>query len=434
MKGPSEASASAVRSAAIEAEASATARDRAQRAHWQFGVEHRLHPLSERTLTAAETERRIRPVLARVPITRVSDLTPLDPSGLPVFVAVTPLARDLTTHAGKGMDAASARLSAIMEAIERVSAESVAPERCVRASYVALAGQRAVDPRLFDLPHDTTYQPERTLLWVDSYDLSQCEPALLPLDLVVSPPCGGLLHDVDTNGLASGNTLLEAVVHALCELVERDSLAQLEFSARFGDPAAAEARMQPLELASLPASVRALVDPLASAGLSLSLRRLQSEIELPVFRADLVDPRYPSRAGDGAQFFAGFGCHPNAELALLRAATEAVQSRLGLIHGARDSLGSFATSMQVSPSTPGGTRAPSSFGEVPSGVFATLNEDLEFALGALRRAGFGRVLVTDLTRPDWEVPVVRVRVPGLSSFFVNRRRIDRRCLRHLLPG
>ena len=37
-------------------------------------------------------------ILNRVPITRLTDITPLDTFGAPVFAAVSPLASDLTTH------------------------------------------------------------------------------------------------------------------------------------------------------------------------------------------------------------------------------------------------------------------------------------------------------------------------------------------------
>ena len=36
------------------------------------------------------------------------------------------------------------------------------------------------------------------------------------------------------------------------------------------------------------------------------------------------------------------------------------------------------------------------------------------------------------TRPDLDIPVVRVRVPGLACFAVNQRRVGWRCKRHLL--
>jgi len=85
-------------------------------------------PGTDRVISLETTESRVRAILDLVPITRISDLTPLDPLGLPTFSAVTPLAADLTIHMGKGRDAMSARISAVMEAVER-SAKSGKWER-----------------------------------------------------------------------------------------------------------------------------------------------------------------------------------------------------------------------------------------------------------------------------------------------------------------
>jgi hypothetical protein len=70
-----------------------------------------------------DTEAWLRPLIRQVPITRIVNVTPLDFLELPSWSAITPLAKDLTTHAGKGLSHHAARLSAIMEAIERVCAE-----------------------------------------------------------------------------------------------------------------------------------------------------------------------------------------------------------------------------------------------------------------------------------------------------------------------
>jgi ribosomal protein S12 methylthiotransferase accessory factor len=77
-------------------------------------------------------------------------------------------------------------------------------------------------------------------------------------------------------------------------------------------------------------------------------------------------------------------------------------------------------------------RAGIRFSDIVSVWHDDLLDDLRFLVDRLTQVGFERVVLTDLTRPDLGIPVVRVRVPGLSSFEVNRRRVDWRCLRHLL--
>ncbi len=149
--------------------------------------------------------------------------------------AVTPLAADLKVHAGKGATPAAARISAVMEAIERVCAEDVAPERVRRAAFTDLPD--ALDPAAFDLPFETVYRPDRPIDWIQGTDLGSGQ-VWVALDLVLSPPREGVCLGVETNGLAAGNTLTEAVLHGLLELIERDAYAQRRFAAHYADPQA----------------------------------------------------------------------------------------------------------------------------------------------------------------------------------------------------
>src|SRR5262249_31746394 len=73
-----------------------------------------------------------------------------------------------------------------------------------------------------------------------------------------------------------------------------------------------------------------------------------------------------------------------------------------------------------------------SFADTPSRLHEDLRDDLRFLLDSLRKAGFGQVIAADLTRADLKLPVVRVRVPGLAAFVVNRRRVGSRVLRYLV--
>src|SRR6185436_478612 len=63
--------------------------------------------------------------------------------------------------------------------------------------------------------------------WVQGFDLIGERPCWVPLDAVtlnwVAPPERGTELYRSTNGLSSGNHLLEAVVHGICELIERDA-------------------------------------------------------------------------------------------------------------------------------------------------------------------------------------------------------------------
>lgn len=405
---------------------------------WSFAPSPKLAAASSRTVLPAVTEERLRAAVRALPISRVSDLTPLDRVRLPVFSAVTPLARDLTTHLGKGVDAQSARVSALMEAVERVSAEAPPPGSTLRASFAELArrGRRPVAPEILDLPSDTSYAPDCELTWMESWDLLSGEPVLLPADLVLSPPSEGVLREVDTNGLASGNTRLEAIVHALCEVIERDAQGQIEFLARFADPLDPRPWFPPVDLESLPKEASGWVARLRSQGFEVLIQDMTGDLGIPTFRTTLSDFSYPSPEGLITVSSLGWGTALHSGAALLRSLTEAVQTRVGFIQAARDALnrtqvgsraatrGDHLRHLLPARSIP--------FAAIPSFATLDLREDLDLLLKRLSATGIRQVIVTDLTRRDLDIPVVRARVPGLTSFSVNHRRVGWRCLRHLL--
>ncbi len=393
---------------------------------------------TNRVLPVDATEARALAVMALVPITRVSDVTPLDPLGLPAFAAVTPLAADLTSHMGKGRDAASAKVSAIMEAVERVSAEAPVPGATRRSSFAQLTREHpgVIDPVSLSLPSDSAYRPDAPFTWVESHDLMAGGPVWMASDLVTNPPTEGILREVDTNGLAAGNTLLEATVHGLCEVIERDAWSQEEFVTLFGDENDPTPGRHRIDLGTLPGDAGAWAERVRRAGLELVVHDITSDVGVATFQVFLTDPRHLTAFGPRPMHFLGLGTHPWAATAVFRAISEAVQGRLSYIQGARDSYNTTPASSRSSTAarraagvTPGTGVA---FSDVASVWHDDVRDDLRFLVDRLVGTGLEHAVVTDLTRAELGIPVVRVRVPGLSGFVVNRRRVDWRCLRHLL--
>lgn len=390
-------------------------------------------------LPYAETERRLEPILDRLPITRVYDATALDRLGLPVWAAVTPLARDLTVHAGKGATPTAARISAVMEAVERVCAEAVDPARVRRASYDALrrsAAEAVLDPEACDLPFDTRFHPGHEYGWVLGHDLLAGRPTWVALDLVVSPPAEGMCRGVETNGLAAGNLEVEAILHGLLEVIERDAAAHDRFGRRFAEDDAFPA-LRLLEPRSLPRDAARRCARLRCAGLEVTIQDLRHDLDLPVFRVVLSDPDFPGCEG-AVTLFQGFGCDLDAGHALTRAIGEAAQAHTAMLVGARETFEGDAeppTSLGRLFQRLGGRSSVVSFSPTPAGeVPRDLAGRLEIVLARLRAAGLGRCVVVDLTRPELGVPVVRVIVPGAAApFGESARRPAVRLLRVLAP-
>jgi ribosomal protein S12 methylthiotransferase accessory factor len=99
--------------------------------------------------------------------------------------------------------------------------------------------------------------------------------------------------------------------------------------------------------------------------------------------------------------------------------TEAAQTRLTYITGIRDDLSDY----QESPLDKLGaalldavSRASEArlFSEVPNFHSDDVTVDLRWELERLHATGVERVIAVDLTRPEFDIPVVRVVIPGLE--------------------
>ena len=280
----------------------------------------------------------LKSTLDQIPVTRVADITPLDVLGIPVFAAVTPLARDLTTHLGKGVDKETARISAVMEAVERVSAEEFEGQSR-RATYVELtsSGASVADPLSFDLPPLTSYRPDLPFEWVEGWELVSARPIWVLADLARSPAQEGILDQVDTNGLAAGFTRGRAVRSAILEIVERDAVSQHHFFQQYGhEGECRRAERRRIDLDSLPSVPKALAELARDAGLKLVLEDLTTDFEIPVISSTLIDPSFSDAAGPMPLVVEGWGADLRAGAAVTHAILESFQSRLGVIHGARD--------------------------------------------------------------------------------------------------
>lgn len=389
-----------------------------------------------RVCSLEEIERRANSVLDKVPITRISDISRLELSAAPVFSATTPLARDLTSHMGKGLTLAAARISAVMEAIERISAETVRLDT-TRASYSKLSarGRVCVDPEQFDLPPTTAYHPDRPIDWVAGWDLvGRCE-ILVPVDLCISPPRRELLDQVDTNGLASGATFGEAIRHALLEVIERDASGQQLFFELFGVDRSSMPARRRIGRTTLPASSLEFVRKIETKHIRAVLEEITNDVGIPVMACYLVDFEYLTANGPVQMIFGGWGCDPDPEQATNRALSEAHQSRIGTIQGTRDSFNliqdsdrEFTRQMRSSIIEDAAEVEFKGTSKATDSIAA----DVETIIDRLRAIGVEYVVAVDMSNPELGIPVVRVRVPGLSQFMVDRCRVGWRCMRHIL--
>ena len=182
---------------------------------------------THRVISPRETLARMQPYLPPMGITRVANVTGPDTIGIPVVMAYRPNSRSLAVSQGKGLDLAAARASAVMESVEGYHAENVELPLKL-ASYRDLCTRHTVvDTDL--LPRcwwHRSFHPDLPLLWVEGEDWLQHEKVWIPFQLVHTRYTAAMRFDLNSfaatsTGLASGNHLLEAASHAICEVVER---------------------------------------------------------------------------------------------------------------------------------------------------------------------------------------------------------------------
>ncbi len=374
---------------------------------------------THRSVAPEETIRRAWRLAPIMGITRIGNVTGLDVVGLPVVTVIRPNARSLAVAQGKGLSLAAAKASGLMESIESYHAETITlPLRYCSLNELRYA-ERVLDPSQWPAVATSSFHPNLRLLWCEGRDLMDGGPAFVPYELVHADytwpqPAGSGSFAASSNGLASGNHLLEAISHAVCEVVERDANSLWMFR----QPSDRESRR--LDLSTIDdAACRDVIGKFAAASLEVSAWDMTTDISIASFYCAIFDA-----ADDPTRWLppaAGAGCHPSRAIALLRALTEAAQTRLVQISGSRDDVGrdsytrhrygSVLDDLRAHAGRPG----PRNFRDAPDCDVDTFEDDVAWLLSRLRQAGVNHVVAIDLTKEAFKLPVVRVVIPGLEG-------------------
>jgi putative methanogenesis marker protein 1 len=389
---------------------------------------------TQRVFGPDETLKNINGVLDKIGVTRIADITNLDRIGIPVFSAIRPSAASgaISIYSGKGADQTQARISAVMESVERCCAEQsnisidLIGERglpSITESYEKLSGKvNSIHP-LDLLPADPILKNTK-LEWVAGYDLISKESILVPSNAVYHPytPSRGStqLFRSNTNGLASGNVIEEAILHGLMEVIERDALSIAEFNKNPG---------REIILVPEDGVVYELAQKFKDADVTAKVWLLKHDINLYTVVCALDDPVLK----DSALLVMGAGSHLRPEIAVSRALTEAAQSRVVQIHGARedtdreDVVRSFGYDSMK--------RLNKYWYEDP--VDKVRLSDLEDRSANTPAANIETIvtmlkgiapyaIIVDLSRSSVELPVIRAILPTFEQYTLDRERKGKR--------
>ena len=370
-----------------------------------------------RTVTAQVTIDKILHRKHHFGITRLANVTGLDRIGVPVALAIRPNARSVAVSQGKGMTLAHAKASALMESVEIWHAETF-DKPLIYSSFDDLSDRHSTI-NVGRLPEtaNTLFSNTLRILWAEAQELNSGDTRLVPFDMIHTDytdaeiPGHGCVP-CSTNGLASGNHILEAICHGICEVIERDALAVWD-----------AVREQGMSLRRLlPDSIdhgdcRDLLAQFDAARLDCYIWDMTTDIGIATFTAVIRE-----RGEAVGHLGLGSGTHLDRGIALRRALTEAAQTRLNYISGSRDDLmaDEYITEGMAEKNAAfelfvSGVTSERCFSDVPTQTHPTLRGDLDHLLENLRAAGMDEVAVVDLTRVGVDIPVVRVIIPGLEA-------------------
>ena len=276
------------------------------------------------------------------------------------------------------------------------------------------------------------FEKERKIEWTLTKDIITENDYYIPSNAIFHPYIPKDIKNTsaifkgNTNGLASGNVLEEAVLHGMLEVIERDAWSIFELTKKNKKCINIDNIKNPL--------INELLEKFKKESINIKLMDLTADIDIPTIAATADD----TILKDPALLTLGIGTHLNPEIAVLRALTEVAQSRATQIHGTRED-----TSRAVLMRKAGYERMKKInkhyFEEKNDNIIDlidiedkstdSLKKNIEITTNELKRNNIDKILFKNLTRKEIGINVVRVIIPGTENFSIDPDRVGKRWMK-----
>ena len=373
-------------------------------------------------------------------ITRITEITHLDRVKIPVFSSIRPTAQSggVSVYAGKGATVEQARASAMMEGFERYSAEKqdIDQEKISISTYNEIKNESVLNPNDLLLPKSFENQniEMQKLEWIEAEEIISESPILVPANAVFHPyipnreikPCAMAMFKGNTNGLASGNVIEEAVLHGIFEVVERDAWSIFELTKR---------NKKQIDLDTIEnETVSELVEKFTSQGIKIKLMDITADLKIPTIVASADD----TVLKDAALLTLGVGTHLNPEIAAIRALSEVAQSRATQIHGTREDTvradfmrkAGYENMKRTNKDYFVEEDEKINLSDIENKITGSIKKDIEVSIEEVQKAGLDKVIYYDLTREEIGVNVARVIIPKAELYCLDEERLGNRALEY----
>ena len=372
--------------------------------------------------------------LKKAGITRIADITDLDRIGLPIYTAIRPTAEEgaISIYGGKGISKDHAKASAMMEGFERYSAERQDSDETIIATpnEIGRYGDY-IDPKSLNLPKDFEKKDisDINLEWSKSKDIISGNEYYIPTNAIFHPYASDSnaesLFKSNTNGLASGNILDEAILHGMLEVIERDAWSIFELTHK---------NYAQIDIESIESElIIDIIDKFESEGIKIKLMDFTADIKISTIAASADD----TITKDAGLLTLGMGTHLDPEVAILRALTEVAQSRATQINGAREDTvradfareAGYERMKRINKYYFKDEKEKISLSDIENKSTSSITKDIEIVKSELTANDIEKILYVDLTRPEIDVSVVRVVIPEMEVYTIDPSRAGYRFLK-----
>jgi ribosomal protein S12 methylthiotransferase accessory factor len=321
---------------------------------------------------------------------------------------------------GKGLTADQSQASTVMEFAERYSWYHFDYKQSSDykiASYQELknTGVRLVPPSYFlsqDFAKTTTKELLKDiysvpLIWVKAISLTRQNYYYYPINW----------HNITfgSNGLGGGNTLEEAIRHALCEVIERENLARFFIDRQPARDLEEKSIQHPL--------IKKVLAESREAGITFVIKDISFDLGVPTFIACGTSK---NDAGQLTYQGCGQGTHPEPEKALIRAISEYFES-YSLMKQAQKQLDLdffkilkkapplyYGFLSRLNPELLAKGNKKVRIEQLRNLSNRDIKREIEKLLTILKIRGW-EVIVMNKTNPQLGIPAVRILVPGMRN-------------------
>lgn len=372
---------------------------------------------THRTRTPEQTLAHVIPHMPAMGITRIADVTGLDTIGIPVVMVCRPNSRSVSVSQGKGYTLAAAKASGLMESVEGFHAENMTQPLHIASMLDMQKFTTIVAPATLPSIKGSVFHDNYPVSWIEAEDLVSGQSLWIPYEMVHTNytyprPSGSGCFPASSNGLASGNTIAEATVHAICEVIERDAIALWN---QQSSAAIDRTSVNPHTIEDL--LIVDTLNKLRSAGQTTYIWDITSDTRIPTYLSVIID-----QTSHAQHIGVGSGTHLSRQVALLRALHEAVQVRTTYIVGARDDIrpeeytvDGIAEKRDFFENIARQCTFSSDYSQSSDLDSTSAECDLDTLLSCLQDVDISKVLRVDISKPEFDIPVVRVVIPGLEA-------------------